>query len=418
MYWKSHTFEELKKIVFSALEENSSFHAHNIMGLPATYLDPKIFPADASFLSDSPYIKCFIENPNHIGLHTHHTSLPAFKGTQSIELDLLRVCAEEIFKAQPDKYDGYVAPGGTECNIQAVWIYREYFKNQNSATSDQIMVLFSEDTHYSLYKACNLLDLNYVVLPVDKQNREIDYTATAKLLDDLINGGVENIISVANMGTTMFGSVDDVDRLVSIFLEKKINYKIHIDAAFGGFIYPFSNLKNTGNFSNSNVSSISVDAHKMLQAPYGTGIFIIRKGLIENVITEEASYVEGHDHTLCGSRSGANSIATWMILNVYGSDKLKSNIDALVEKTDYICNSLNNLNVRYFRNDNMNIVTIRSEDISSEICMKYTLVPDSHTDTPQWWKIVVMDHVNWDVIENFIADLRMDRKKYFEVSAA
>ena len=410
MYWKQESFNHLKNIVFAALKENSSFHDHNIMGLPATYLDPEIFPADADFLSDSPYIKCFIENPNHIGLHTYHTSLPTFKGTQSIELDLLRICAEEIFKAESGGYDGYVAPGGTECNIQAIWIYRNYFKNKFAAETNEITVLFSEDTHYSLYKACNLLGLEFHILPVDNRNRCIDYISTEKLLDGLINRGVRHIISIANMGTTMFGSIDDVDSLSTLYLQKKINFKIHIDAAFGGFIYPFSNPESTLNFKNANIQSISVDGHKMLQAPYGTGIFIIRKDYIDNVITEEASYVEGHDHTLCGSRSGANSIATWMILNVHGSEGMKARIATFIEKTDYICNALNKLNVRFFRNDNMNIITIRSEDISEGICKKYTLVPNSHTESPEWWKIVVMDHVNWDLIDKFIFDLGEYRK--------
>ena len=58
----------------------------------------------------------------------------------------------------------------------------------------------------------------------------------------------------------------------------------------------------------------------MLQAPYGSGIFLCRKNLIENVLTKEAEYVEGMDLTLCGSRSGANEVATWMILTTYGEN--------------------------------------------------------------------------------------------------
>ena len=56
----------------------------------------------------------------------------------------------------------------------------------------------------------------------------------------------------------------------------------------------------------------------MLQAPYGTGIFLARKGLINYVYTETASYVKGLDATLVGSRSGANAIAVWMILKSHG----------------------------------------------------------------------------------------------------
>ena len=106
MYWPKKSFSEIKKSVIDALNMNSSFHNHEIMGLPATYLDPEIFPSNADFLDNSPYIKCFIENPNHIGLHTYHSSLPAFNGTQKIELDLLRICAEEIFQGKSNSYDG------------------------------------------------------------------------------------------------------------------------------------------------------------------------------------------------------------------------------------------------------------------------------------------------------------------------
>ena len=53
------------------------------------------------------------------------------------------------------------------------------------------------------------------------------------------------------------------------------------------------------------------------QAPYGTGIFIARKGLIAYTNTA-AGYVEGDDFTLIGSRSGSNAVAVWMILMTNG----------------------------------------------------------------------------------------------------
>jgi tyrosine decarboxylase / aspartate 1-decarboxylase len=411
MHWESQTFDELKDIVFNALVDNNSFHDHNIMGLPATYLDPKIFPKEASFLSNTPYIKCFIENPNHIGLHTYHTSLPTFKGTQKIELDLLKICAEKIFKAKTNSYDGYVAPGGTECNIQALWVFREYFKNIFNAKNDEIAVLFSEDTHYSAYKACNLLQLNYTILDVNFENRNFNLNKLDSTFRNLENNQIKYIISILNMGTTMFGSVDSIDNFQLIIDKYNFNYKIHIDAAFGGFIYPIINEESNLNFENSKIDSISIDAHKMLQAPYGTGIFMIRKGLINNVLTKKASYIEGNDQTLCGSRSGANAVATWMILNIYGSKGLKNHMSQFIEKTDYICNVLDQVGIRYFRNKNMNLISIRSEDISDEICEKYTLVPNSHNEKPTWWKIVVMEHVNWDLIFNFLKEVTKFKNK-------
>ena len=101
-----------------------------------------------------------------------------------------------------------------------------------------------------------------------------------------------------------------------------------------------SNKNSTINFENPNVSSITIDAHKMLQAPYGTGVFLCRKGLIENVLTKEAQYVDGMDLTIVGSRSGANAIAVWMIMRTYGSDGWKAKVKSLLNKTTRLCNGL------------------------------------------------------------------------------
>src|SRR5690606_41593469 len=69
-------------------------------------------------------------------------------------------------------------------------------------------------------------------------------------------------------------------------------------------LVPPTDTTSKADFSHPHVSSITLDAHKMLQAPYGTGIFIARKGLMEYTCTREAQYVHGMDNTLSGSRSG------------------------------------------------------------------------------------------------------------------
>jgi len=179
------------------------------------------------------------------------------------------------------------------------------------------------------------------------------------------------------MGTTMFGAVDNPDIYIEILEKHNLTYKLHIDGAYGGFVYPFSNKNCEINFTNPKISSITIDAHKMLQAPYGTGVFICRKGLIENVLTKEAEYVEGMDLTLCGSRSGANAIAIWMILFTYGPFGWCEKIRVLQMRTEWLCEQLDALNVSYFRDPFMNIVTIHSEYITDALADKFTLVPQN-----------------------------------------
>ncbi len=316
--WTKKSQEEVKKIVFDALDKNISYDKQGILGLPATYLDEKVFNQDASFLKEAPFMFALTQNPNHIGCHTLGKSEPFFEGTQAIENELIEICAVDILKGNFKEQDGYVASGGTEANIQAIWIYRNYFMKEFSAVRDEIAIVCSGDSHYSVDKAANLLSLDILKIPVDESTREFNKQEIDPLLWKAKKEGKKYFIVICNMMTTMFGSVDDLEVLTGSLEKLSCEFKVHVDGAFGGFYYPFTNEESKLTFQNPSITSFTLDAHKMAQSPYGTGIFLIRKGFIQYVNTQEASYVEGEDFTLIGSRSGANAIAVWMILSKNG----------------------------------------------------------------------------------------------------
>jgi glutamate/tyrosine decarboxylase-like PLP-dependent enzyme len=407
LYWKKLSQEERKNKIHTALSENINFSKDVSLGYPASKLDGKVFYDDAPFLKEAPTLQTFVANPNHIGCHTLGDSENIFSGTQEIEKEVLNVLAVDVFKAQPHSFDGYISPGGTEANIQALWMYRNFFQYQRGATLDEIVIVASEDTHYSIPKGANLLQLDWIKIPVSFEKREIDAEKLEAILIDAKQKGKRYFIVVSNMGTTMFGSVDNPDTYTSILEKHHLEYKLHIDGAYGGFVYPFSNEQSEINFSNPKISSITIDAHKMLQAPYGTGVFICRKGLIENVLTKEAAYVEGMDLTLCGSRSGANAVAVWMILFTYGPDGWFEKVSVLQMRTQFLCKELDQLNILYFREPFMNIVTIAAENIPKTLAAKYHLVPENHHGVNKWYKIVVMHHVEVSHLTTFIADLKV-----------
>lgn len=405
-YWKKYKNEQLKERIQKALLENVNFSKDASLGYPASKLDGKVFYDDAPFLKDAPTLQTYVANPNNIGCHTFGTSETAFSGTQEIEREVLNVLAVDVFKMEEEDFDGYIAPGGTEANIQAIWVFRNFFMNEYHAKLDEIAILASEDTHYSIPKASNLLQIDWLSIPVEFNTRAIDKNALEQIVVNAKEKGKKYFIAVSNMGTTMFGSVDNPEDYISLLEKHNLEYKLHIDGAYGGFVYPFSNKASEINFSNPKISSITIDAHKMLQAPYGTGVFICRKGLIENVLTKEAEYVEGMDLTLCGSRSGANAVAVWMILFTYGPYGWFEKISILQMRTQFLCNELDKLNISYFREPNMNIVTIHAENIPNEIAEKYDLVPQQHNENNKWYKIVLMDHVEIEHLTTFIDELK------------
>ena len=405
IYWKKLPKEERKNKIQQALNANVNFAKDTSLGYPASKLDGKVF-YDADFLKDAPVLQTFVANPNHIGCHTLGDSESAFKGTHELEKEVLNVLAVDVFKAKPNEFDGYISPGGTEANIQAIWMYRNFFMYKKEAKLEEIVILASEDTHYSIPKGANLLQLDWLKIPVSFENREIDKNALENIILNAKDEGKKYFIVISNMGTTMFGSVDNPEDYISVLEKYNLDFKLHIDGAYGGFVYPFSNENSTINFSNPKISSITIDAHKMLQAPYGTGIFICRKGLIENVLTKEAQYVEGMDLTLCGSRSGANAIAVWMILFTYGPHKWFEKVSVLQMRTQFLCNELDKLEIKYFREPYMNIVTIHAEYIPREIAEKYDLVPETHNHENKWYKIVLMNHVEVQHLSIFIEELK------------
>ena len=409
MYWPKFPTKTVKERVFEALNENISYTKSDILGLPASYLDQEQFYFDAPFLKDAAFLSILINNPNHIGCHTYSKGEKYFAGTQKLEVDLIRICAEEIFQADKDSCDGYVAPGGTEANIQAQWIYRNYFQKEKGAKNEEIAVIFSEDVHYSVYKGTNILGIHPIRIKLD-DNRLWDLKDLKHQLEAAKERGIKYLIVHLSMGTTMFGSVDEPAPILKVVKSLFKDYFVHVDAAFGGFIYPFTHPENDLNFKNPEISSFTIDGHKMLQAPYGTGIFICRKGLIQYTKTKEASYVQGTDFTLCGSRSGANAISVWMILMTHGSVGWTYLMQKLLDRTDLISEALDNLGIQYYRHPNMNIVTINADYISKELAEKYYLVADDFNQ-PKWWKIVIMMHVNKAIIDNFLLDLRKQHQE-------
>lgn len=402
--WKKHSQDEIKSVVFDALQKNINYTSEFALGLPASYLDEKVFNQDASFLKDAPYLSTLIQNPNHIGCHTLGRSESFFQGTQHIERELINICAIDILKGEEGGHDGYVASGGTEANIQAIWIYRNLFLKEYGAKQDEIAILCSGDSHYSMDKAANLLSLDIYKIQVDQDTREVTESSFRSTLETASNEQKKYYIIICNMMTTMFGSVDPILLFTDILKEKAYPFKIHVDGAYGGFYYPFSDENSPLNFQNQDISSFTLDAHKVAQAPYGTGIFLIRKGLIKYANTKEATYVAGTDLTLIGSRSGANAIATWMILVKSGPFGWHEKVFILQKRTEWFCKKLDQRSISYYRNPFSNVITMRSNFVQDEVASRFGLVPDNH-EKPEWYKVVVMEHVTIEKLSLLLEQL-------------
>jgi tyrosine decarboxylase / aspartate 1-decarboxylase len=401
MYWKRLTKDQISERVFQALKKNISYKRNKIMGVPGSFLDPRVFFHKVAI--GDPLLSAMLENPNHIGCHTiDKKSESFFSGTHELECDVIKICAEKIFGGETNLQDGYIAGGGTESTIEALWVYRNYFIKTYQARPSEIGVLFSEDSSISIIKGCDLLDIRSFIINVDQQNRKIDKNHLRQLLTSAKDRGILYFIVVLNMGTEIFGSVDDPDMVCAQLEEQNVVFKIHVDAGIGGFIFPFTQPAHKLGFKNPKITSINTDAYKILRAPFGTSVFMIRKGFMDFTLTKEARYVAGKDHTLIGSRSGANAIAVWMLFKALGSKGMNYKMQRILIRTRQLCDALDKKHIEYFHEPGMNIVAIKNRHITRQIENLYGLVPDD-TENPQWWRVIVMDHVDNALLDAFIA---------------
>ncbi|MCB9677941.1 MAG: aspartate aminotransferase family protein [Alphaproteobacteria bacterium] len=390
--WTRLPADALAERVFAALAENRSYRSDPILGVPGSFLDREVFPPLPE-LARFPLLSTLLENPNHIGCHTLPGSEPFFAGTQALEREVVAVCAEHLLNAEPGTIDGYVASGGTEANLQALWTFRNRLRDEG-VPHERIAIVASDDTHYSVAKAADLLHLPLHRIAVDPDTRRVITGSAAEVAGALAAEGFQAALIVLNMGTTMFGTVDDPDAVLPPFDAAGLRVLCHVDAAFGGFVYPLTAPDNALDFRDPRILSVTLDAHKMLQAPYGTGIHLVRKGWIDAVLNRDATYVPGLDCTVVGSRSGANAVAVWMILFAHGPEGGRAFCAELIRRTDRFCAALDARGVRYVRQPHMNLVALRAEDVPEAVAERFWLVPETHDAKPRWRKVVIMDHVD------------------------
>ena len=88
------TMRALPCIQFVSL---SCLIAASTIGYPVSHLDENVFNTSGTSLDNAPILKSFIANPNNIGCHTLGKSEEAFKGSQELEKEVIRVLAVDIF---------------------------------------------------------------------------------------------------------------------------------------------------------------------------------------------------------------------------------------------------------------------------------------------------------------------------------
>src|SRR5262249_5945280 len=200
---------------------------------------------------------------------------------------------------------GHLCSGGTMANLEALWIAGQLHRGKKILASDQ--------AHYTHSRISKVLQLDFESIPIDS-NARMDTTA---FKNRVTKGDVGTV--VATMGTTATGSVDPLPEILT--LAKQHNFRVHADAAYGGYFTLAPNLGPNAQAAFAcigEVDSIVIDPHKHGLQPYGCGCVLFRDPGVGRLYKHDSPYTyftsaELHlgEISLECSRPGAAAAALW-----------------------------------------------------------------------------------------------------------
>src|SRR5437899_7557013 len=200
---------------------------------------------------------------------------------------------------------GHLCGGGTMANLEALWVAGQLHPGKT--------ILASEQAHYTHGRISGVLQVPFESVPTDKLGRR-NLGALASRLE---RGDVGTV--VASMGTTATGSVDPLREILA--LQSKFGFRIHVDAAYGGYFVLTENLAEEAKQAFARIGeadSIVIDPHKHGLQPYGCGCVLFRDPGVGRLYKHDSPYTyfsspELHlgEISLECSRPGAAAVALW-----------------------------------------------------------------------------------------------------------
>jgi aromatic-L-amino-acid decarboxylase len=168
---------------------------------------------------------------------------------------------------------GLLTTGGSLANLTAVVTAR---RERLPPDFLRGTLYASEEAHHSVQKAALIAGFppeRVRRIPTDDRFRMIPDAVTAAVRADREAGLAPFFLAVA-AGTTSTGAVDDLPALADVAAREKL--WLHVDAAYGGFFA----LTERGRATLRGVEradSVTLDPHKGLFLPYGTGCLLVRE---------------------------------------------------------------------------------------------------------------------------------------------
>ena len=213
---------------------------------------------------------------------------PALVQLEANALDWLREWMEF-----PPEARGLFTNGGSMATFNAIVCARERYLG---AEIRRGVLYTSDQAHHSVLKSAKLAG----IMP-DRVRPIASDGAYRMRVDDLNaaiaadrGAGLTPFAVVSSAGTTNTGAVDPLDRIADVCARESLWH--HVDGAYGAFFYLCPELRGTLH-GLPRADSLTLDPHKGMFLPYGTGALLVRDGAALRAAHEAtAAYLPAMPH--------------------------------------------------------------------------------------------------------------------------
>jgi tyrosine decarboxylase/aspartate 1-decarboxylase len=242
-----------------------------------------------------------------MSINPNNHALDGGRASSAMEIEAVAALAKMFSLPQ---HLGHLTSGGTFANLEALWVAGQL---QHTEDGTPKAIAASDQAHYTHSRISGVLGLPFISIPSDERGC-MDLSVLESLLATDVIGTV-----VVTLGTTAIGSVDPLDHIVA--LQKKYNFRIHVDAAYGGYFTLAANLSPEARAAFDAIphaDSIVIDPHKHGLQPYGCGCILFRDPTVGRLYKHNSPYTYFSSKDLhlgeisleC-SRAGASAVALW-----------------------------------------------------------------------------------------------------------
>ena len=297
---------------------------------------------------------------------------------------------------------GYITNCGTEGNLHGLLVGREVLP-------DGIMYA-SRESHYSVFKAARMYRMDAVKVDT-LQTGEIDYEHLRRELTR--NTGRPAVLNL-NIGTTVKGAVDDLDRVLQVLTDcgyTEDKFFIHCDGALFGLMLPFVRDARRGAAGDGVVTfrkpigSVSVSGHKFVGVPMPCGVVMTRMRHVMK-LSSDIEYLNSRDATIMGSRNGHAPIFMWHTLTRKGYDGMRDDVEACIANAQALKKMLEDVKVDVMLNE-LSSTVVFERPMEEAFVKKWQLACEGDIA-----HVVVMPNVTVPQLREFVDEYVLSRTLY------